>query len=361
MAGPPLDPAIAREALKAHREHASQQKAAEALGISRSTLQSRLKTAAALGITEDYVPLPTYMAQADDDGPPPSRVFDDRWDIFTKWIGRRSSLKAPKPTLGPVRVIDHYTDLHIPHMNEAAFYNALAMNQGGHRAVLGGDSLNAGAVSRFIESDIVHPRDEFAQLALVLQALAAQYEEVDVNIGNHVDRFRKYFQNRLPPYVMFLCQVNPIQFVVDGLRMEHGITNIRVAKPVIDGLDSSNWMTLVGDCAFTHGESHSRIHMRPVENVAKWMRRWQRHMPMVPRVVVNEHNHRGGMAYDEEAATLLIQAPCFSRNVAYQTGPDLKYGPNQLGFVRIVQNDGCTLVNKSRFYLLDESGEERVA
>jgi hypothetical protein len=58
VAGPPLDPAVAREALKAHREHASQQKAAEALGISRSTLQSRLKTAAAMGITEKSYPSP---------------------------------------------------------------------------------------------------------------------------------------------------------------------------------------------------------------------------------------------------------------------------------------------------------------
>jgi hypothetical protein len=53
VASPPLDPVVAREALKAHREHASQQKAAEALGISRSTLQSRLKVAAATGIVED--------------------------------------------------------------------------------------------------------------------------------------------------------------------------------------------------------------------------------------------------------------------------------------------------------------------
>jgi hypothetical protein len=358
MPAPPLKREDAQAALDAlTAANGNKQTAADALGLPYNTFRSRLKRAPViLGAS-----LPAYMAQADQEEPPPSTVFDDRWDTFTRWIGRTRSIKQPKPTKGTRRIIDHYTDLHIPHMNEVAFYTALAKNAGGHHAVLGGDSLNAGAVSRFIESEIVHPRDEFAQLTLALQALAQQYEVVDVNMGNHVDRFRKYFQNRLPPYVMFLCQVNPIQFVVDGLRMEHGIQNIRVAKPVIDGLESSNWMTLVGDCAFTHGESHSKIHMRPVENVAKWMRRWQRHLPLVPRVVVQEHNHRGGMAYDEEAAALLIQAPCFSRNVAYQSGPDLKYGPNQTGYTRIVQDDGCTLVNESRFYLLEDNGEARVA
>lgn len=355
----PLDPVIAQETMDAIRScRGSVTKAAKKLGLARSTVQSRIRTITNTGMPEQ----PVYERQALDDGPPTSSVFDDRWDIFTKWIGRTRRMdKAPARARTSRVVIDHYTDLHIPHMNEAAFYTALALNKGGDRAVLGGDSLNAGAVSRFIESEIVHPRDEFAQLTLVLQALAEQYPEVDVNIGNHVERFRKYFTARLPPYVMFLCQVNPIQFVVDGLRREHGITNIRVARPVIDGLESSNWMTVIGDCVFAHGESHSKIHMRPVENVAKWLRRWRRHLAIEPRVVINEHNHRGGMVFDEEAGALLIQAPCFSHNVSYQTGPDLKYGPNQCGYVRVVQENGRTLVNQTRFYLLDEDGKERVA
>jgi hypothetical protein len=357
----PADPEVLRAALRAFQQHGSEEKAAAALGIPRGTVHARIVAARTRGITADS-DLAVYEAKADEEQPPPSTVFDDRWDIFTRWIGRTQKVIQATPKGGDRRrIIDHYADLHIPHMNEAAFYNALAMNSDGHIGMLGGDSLNAGAASRFIESEIVHPRDEFAQLTLVLQAMARQYEEVHVNIGNHVNRYKKYFGARLPPYMMFLCNVNPLQFIADGLKMEHGITNIHVAKPVIDDLDSSNWMTVIGDCAFAHGEAHSKLHLRPVENVAKWIRRWQRHMPQMPRVVVNEHNHRGGMAYDDEAGALLIQAPCFSRNVSYQAGPDLRYGPNQLGWTRIVQDDGCTLINESRFYLLDESGQERVA
>jgi hypothetical protein len=361
MAQKPLSPQDARAALVAVREHHGNiTHAAQALNIARGTLQARIATAARIGVVLD--PVADVVADPlNEDGPPHSTLFDNRWDMFTAWIGRSQSVTQPAPSTGRRRVIDHYADLHIPHLNEAAFYNALAYNNGGHIGMLGGDSLNAGSASRFIESEIVHPKDEFAQLTLVLQAMAAQYEEVHVNIGNHVNRYKKYFGARLPPYMMFLCNVNPLQFLVNGLRLEHGITNIQVATPVIDDLDSSNWMTLIGDCAFAHGEAHSKMHLRPVENVARWIRRWQRHMPIQPRVVVNEHNHRGGMAYDDEAGALLIQAPCFSNNVAYQAGPDLKYGPNQLGYVRIVQEDGKTLINESRFYLLDEHGKERAA
>jgi hypothetical protein len=156
-------------------------------------------------------------------------------------------------------------------------------------------------------------------------------------------------------------QTNPIQFVVDGLAREHGVRNIHVAKPMIDDLSSSNWGTLIGDCAFTHGETHGKISTRPAENVGRWFRRWERHLPVALRVVVQEHNHRGAMYYDEELGMYLIQAPCLSQNVAYQVGADIKYGPNQIGYTRIVQEDGCTLINESRFYLLDEEGQERVA
>jgi hypothetical protein len=154
--------------------------------------------------------------------------------------------------------------------------------------------------------------------------------------------------------------VDPIHFIVEGLRRE-GVHNIHVAKPMVDGLETSNWGLMIGDCAFTHGETHGKLSTKPAENVARWMRRWERLLPQRPRVIVQEHNHRGGMYYDEELQALLIQAPCLSQNVEYQVTADLKYSPNQTGYTRIVQEDGCTLVNESRFYLLEDDGQQRVA
>jgi hypothetical protein len=355
MAALPLSLEKAREALAAVQQHGSIQAAAVAMGLSRSTLDSRIVRARGMG-------LPAYVTQADEDGPSASTLFDDRWDVFTRWIGRTRTMKpAPKAKDGSRQEILHLTDMHIPYLHEEAFQTALDANPIADAVVVGGDGLNAGAVSRFIEADIVHPKDEFAQLTVVLQGLAERYPKVFINKGNHPERFKKYFGNRLPPYVMFLVQTDPIQFVVDGLVREHGVRNIHVAQPMIDDLGSSDWGTLIGDCMFTHGETHGKLVTRPAENVARWMRKWERHLAVKPRVIVQEHNHRGAMYYDEELQALLIQAPCLSQNVSYQVRADIKYGPNQLGWTRIVQEHGRTLVNESRFYLVDERGAALVA
>jgi hypothetical protein len=69
LPAPRIDPATLRIALKVMREHGNQFKAAEALGISRNTLQSRLEMAKARGITEDepfiVAPLPSDREDVD--------------------------------------------------------------------------------------------------------------------------------------------------------------------------------------------------------------------------------------------------------------------------------------------------------
>jgi hypothetical protein len=298
-----------------------------------------------------------------DDEPPTNSYFDDEWDRFNRWLGRtRTITPGPPKHEKPGRSIVHFSDLHIPFLNQSALLAAIEANRDADVCVIGGDALNAGAASRFIESEIVHPKDEFAKLTVILQTVAETFPEVRVNIGNHPDRIRKYFGTRIAPYMMFLVRTNPLEYVAEGLKREQGVSNITVAKPIIDGLDNSNFVTLVGDCAFTHAEAHSKISTRPAENVARWLRRWERHLPNRPRVVVQEHNHRGGKFYDDELGALLIQAPCLSQNVSYQATSDIKYGPNQLGWVRIEQDaDGHCLINRCNYFLLDEHGRERVA
>lgn len=367
MAQKPLDPAVALAALQAVRDAGGiQSRAAEALGIPRGTLQARLAIAARSGLALEPLPpapvIPDDPSEPEDEGPVHSTLFDERWEKFNKWIGRsQSGSSCTRIGNADRRVIFQTTDWHEPFINEKAFEAAVDANPDADVAVIGGDPMNACAFSRFIESTHVTPQDEFERLTRRFQFMASRYPQVLCNLGNHVDRLRKYFGKRVDPWAMFLVKTDPVHFIVEGLRRE-GVTNISVAQPMIDGLGSSNWGLMVGDCAFTHGETHGALSTKPAENVAKWMRRWERHLPMRPRVIVQEHNHRGGMYYDDELQALLIMAPCLSQDVEYQVTADLKYRPNQLGYTRIVQNgEGHTLINESRFYLLDEHGKERAA
>lgn len=286
------------------------------------------------------------------DGPPPSTLFDERWDTFNRWIGRSSRASQAELDLREGRVILHLSDCHIPYLDEQALLAAVEANGDASEVVLGGDALNCGAFSRFIEGALDNPRDEFAQLTQVLQYLSERFPQVTCNLGNHPDRVRKYFANRIPPYMMFLVQTNPIAFVIEGLRAERGIHNITIASSVIADTATANWLTFKGKTAFTHAETHGKLSTRPAENAARWLRKWQRHLDLWPDCVIQEHNHRGAKVFDEELGALLIQAPCLSKNQDYQTESRIIYSPNQIGWVRVVQHaDGSINENATNYFM----------
>lgn len=294
-----------------------------------------------------------------DPAPEPSTLFDDNWKTFNAFIGRtveaatfERANRSVTDKLNGKRVILHLSDLHIPHLDEKALAAALAANLDADTCVVGGDIFNAGSVSlKYSDREFSDPRNEIEQTTRVLQMLAKRFRVVHIKPGNHVERIRKFFQAKLPSYLLFLCQTDPLAYIVRGLRSE-GITNIVLDEPAIEGLPSSNWLTVIGDCAFTHAEAHGKLQTRPAENAAKWLRKWSRKLKTVPRVIVQEHNHRGGKSPDQELGMLLIQCPALSHDQDYQVDPNLKYSPNQIGYVRIVQYDGITDWNESDYKLL---------
>jgi hypothetical protein len=283
------------------------------------------------------------------------RDFDDYWNRFNDYIGRHQSLSS-RATMAPgsVERIAHLTDLHVPHLDETAFARVLAETAGFDTAVLGGDFWNAGAASRFLEVPELrsrresHPRVELLKATAILSAVASHYPRVKVNRGNHVDRVRKYFAKQVPPELHFLIMTDPLSFIVDGLQREQGTSNIELARPVVDDLPTSDWLTIVGDCAFTHAESSSSVKMRPAENTAKFLNRWRHRLPTI-RVVCQEHNHKGGKVPDSDLGMLLVQTPALSIDQPYQFAPDIRSTPNQIGYTRVVQVDGVTDWNRTDF------------
>lgn len=291
-------------------------------------------------------PPPTEIA------PPASTLFDEQWDTFCKYIGRsKPATPAKARPAGRTVTIAHLSDCHAPYTHEAAFQWALEDAAGADIGVIGGDLFNGGAFSRFIERRFESPRNDLAAATMVLQAAASAFPRVIVNKGNHNDRVRKYFSSRIPPYMMFLVHSDITTFIVEGLRREHGITNIEVARPIIADLETSDWLALVGDCAFTHAESHSKISTRPAENVARFLHRWRAKLPTMPNVIVQEHNHRAAKVPSDELNALLIQAPALSDDQDYQFDSSLRYGPNQIGYTRIVQVDGVSVWNRCDYQL----------
>jgi hypothetical protein len=287
---------------------------------------------------------------------PTAGSFDQRWHDFNNYIGRTVTdtrdYRSREATARPdERVILHVSDLHIPFMDRESFARAVAENPDATDLDLGGDIFNANAASRFVQTEVpADPVDELAETTALLQWAAGNFRSVRLRRGNHVDRIRKFFAARVPPEMMFLVNGDPLRYIVAGLRRD-GIENIELAEPIIAELPSSNWLSMVGDCVFAHAETSGAPKLKPAENLARFLRRWSQKLPSRPRVVVQEHNHVGGKAYDPELDALLIQAPCMSADQDYQFTPDLRGKPNQIGYVRIVQRAGVTDWNRSNFFL----------
>lgn len=275
--------------------------------------------------------------------------FDAHWETFNYFIGRTPK-PLPPPAMDPGRTheIIHLADLHVPFHRHDLLREIVAETRGAGTCVVGGDFFNAGAFSRFLPhpGEIpVSPSDELAQARAVLQYLAQSYGRVVLRLGNHPDRIRKYFSARIPQEMMFLVMTDVLSFIARDLP------NVEVAKPLLAHLDTSHWITMIGDCAFTHAETHGKSHLKPAQSTYDWLRRWTGHLPAVPKVICQEHNHRGAMAPSDDGQALLIQTPCLSRDVPYQFDAALKYGPNVTGYTRIVQDErGVTDWNLSRYY-----------
>lgn len=282
---------------------------------------------------------------------PPPLTFDQKYAAFNAWIGR-TDISVPPPAFDDrMHDIIHLSDCHVPYCDLDSLRGIVAETRGAGTCVVGGDFFNAGAFSRFVDADKISPREELTEAQVVLQFLAENYGKVIIRRGNHPDRIRKYFAQRVPPEMMFLVTTDVLPMLAAGL------SNVEVAQPVRAGAPNSDWITVVGDCAFTHGETHSVIEGRPAVNVDKWMRMWEDHLPRGIKVLCQEHNHAALKMPSRDGKRLLIMTPALSQNVDYQFDASLKWKPNHIGYTRIVQNErGETDWNLSGYYLWRPNG-----
>jgi hypothetical protein len=284
----------------------------------------------------------------------PPVTWDEKYAAFNSWIGRTDCCVEPPAFEGEEHTIIHLADCHVPYCNLDALRDIVASTRGASCCVVGGDFFDAQAFSRFVPTDATYvgAREEISQAQIVLQFLAENYPRVIVRRGNHPDRVRKYFATRIPPEMMFLVTTDLLPMIANGLP------NVEIAQPVCAGAPNSAWITMRGDCAFTHGETHSVIEGRPVTNVDKWMRMWEDHLPSDVKVICQEHNHAALKMPSRDGKRLLIMTPALSTNVNYQFDASLKWKPNHIGYTRIVQNErGETDWNLSGYYLWRPNGE----
>jgi predicted phosphodiesterase len=350
MGAPPLDPALAREALKALAENNdNQHRAAEALGISRTTLQSRIKRARALRISVD-------------EERPRTMHFEEAWAKWQAAIGMAKDRYAP-PThrrdVSKKRKILVIPDLHAPFHEEQMFAEMLEREADADHVICIGDLGDSYALSRFEKYERMPYREEWASVNLCMQEMASRFPSVEIVIGNHDARLERQLRQRLTEDM-----VDAIHLITGGMlcpitAMAKRYPNVTIASHVTPSGKSVDWFTTIGDAWLGHPEKYSRVPGSALRAVEEWISDNETALGMDPfRLIVMGHTH--AMSWlPWRAGKLLVECGCLCQQQGYMLSPRVGGRPQRRGYITFEQTDGRTDLNSIRMIWFD--AVERVA
>jgi predicted phosphodiesterase len=377
MSNPRLSPELAREALRAVRDHRTVLEAARALGLSYGTLRSRVDAARSLGITAD--------SEIDEPStpPPPSSLrepltsFEEAWQQWKRAIGMAKDRYVGPPSRhaeslgkrargrksigvsddgGPAsstQKILVVPDLHAPFHEPEMFAEMLRAEKDADHCICIGDMGDAYALSRFVKYEHMPYRDEWAAVTLVMQELATRFQKVTIILGNHDVRLERQIRDRLTEDM-----VDAIKFITGGIlcpitALAKRYPNVTVARHETPAGHTIDWFATVGDAWLGHPEKYSRVPGAALRFTEEWLADNEKALGLDRyRLIVMGHTHAASII-PWRAETLLVECGCLCRHQGYMTSARIGGRPQRRGYVTFTQNDGVTDLNSVRFRWLD--------
>ena len=347
MAAKPLDPALAREALKALADHdGNYSLAAEALGIPRPTLQSRVKAA-------------RVQRTVVDEDRPRALPFEEAWRMWRRAIGmakdryQTSSFFAKKhdKTRRKILVVP---DLHAPFHEEQMFAAMLEREADADHVICIGDVGDSYALSRFEKYERMPYREEWASVNLCIQEMASRFPSVEIVIGNHDARLERQLRQRLTEDM-----VDAIHLITGGTlcpitAIARRYPNVTIAAHQTPAGKHIDWFTTCGDAWFGHPEKYSRVPGSAIRAVEEWIADNESALGLEPfRLIVMGHTH--AMSWIPwRAGKLLVECGTLAKNQGYMMSPRIGGRPQRRGYVTLEQVNGVTDLNSIRMHWLDE-------
>ena len=339
----PLDPALAREALRIVAAHDGDiTLAAEAMGIPRSTLQSRLRTGRNLGY--------------DSEAPALGQHFEEAWRQWRKAIGM-----AKDRYVQPRRVFKNndrrkilvVPDLHAPFHEEQMFATMLEREADADHVVCIGDVGDSYALSRFEKYERMPYRDEWASVNLCIQEMASRFPSVEIVIGNHDARLERQLRVRLTEDM-----VDAIHLITGGIlcpitAMAKRYPNVTIASHETPSGKHVDWFTTVGDAWFGHPEKYSRVAGAALRFTEEWLVDNEVALGLESyRLIVLGHTHSAAII-PYRSNKLLVECGCLAAQQGYMLSPRIGGRPQRRGYVTLEQTNGRTDLNSVRFYWFD--------
>ena len=347
MAAKPLDPALAREALKALADHdGNYSLAAEALGIPRPTLQSRVKAA-------------RVQRTVVDEDRPRALPFEEAWRMWRRAIGMAKDryVQHSRPFKNNERrKILVVPDLHAPFHESEMFAAMLEREADADHVICIGDVGDSYALSRFEKYERMPYREEWASVNLCIQEMASRFPSVEIVIGNHDARLERQLRQRLTEDM-----VDAIHLITGGIlcpitAMAKRYPNVRIAKHQTPSGHSVDWFTTCGDAWLGHPEKYSRVAGSALRFTEEWITDNEAAMGMDRyRLIVLGHTHAAAII-PYRSDKLLVECGTLAKNQGYMMSPRIGGRPQRRGYVTFEQTNGKTDLNSVRFYWFDVVG-----
>lgn len=284
--------------------------------------------------------------------------YEAAWAQLERAIGQRRPA-SPPPKARPVtdtQVVTVLGDLHVPFHEPAMLADVIARE--GPRTdllVLNGDVGDAYALSRFLQYEHIPFRDEWAQVAAVLDQIAGHFRHIRLVIGNHDGRLEKQLLQRCTGDI-----VDAVRFLTGGLlcplqALAGRYPHLELARHILPGGRQVDWFTVVGDAWIGHPEKFSVVPGGALRQLEQALESHSEEWGLgAMRLIVMGHTHqRTRVSWRDKE---LVEPGCLCQVQGYQTTPRIGVTRQRRGYVTFTQVQGRTDLNSVRLFDYDEWG-----
>lgn len=260
----------------------------------------------------------------------PHSSFSEARNKFESLIEYEGSLLSipTSPEVEGIRNILIVPCLHVPFHSRENLAKVLSFMA--DEVVLAGDFLDclslghAGYRRNIRAKQYVGLKDELAEGKLILEQFAKRFPRVTIMRGNHLERSRKFFSERIPIDLMFLVNHDLMKILSEGFPNVHNVD-------LYDrhGVDLG-WIYQIGDVRICHAEVGSSIEFRPTMKLDRWFKEWDEHLSRVVdlppyRALVECHTHQAGMMFLNSGAKALVEGGSLCMEPQYAVEPSIPY------------------------------------
>jgi predicted phosphodiesterase len=299
--------------------------------------------------------------QVDPIAPPPSPVeplasFEDAWKQWQRAIGMakdRYIVPSRRSKATTKRKILVLPDIHAPFHAKELLARTIEENPDVDEVFCIGDVCDSYALSRFTKYDWMPWRDEWAQVTLVMQAIASAFPKVTIVVGNHDARLEKQLRTHLSQDM-----VEAIQYMTGGTlcpltALARRYPNVTIARHITPSGHAVDWCTTVGDAWLGHPEKFSRTPGAALRGVEEWLADNELQMGFDRyRLIVLGHTHQLSV-FPWRAQQLLVECGCLCATQGYMTSPRIGGRPQRRGYITFTQVNGKTDLNSVRMRWFD--------